>query len=143
VEETIADSLEIINPTDRAMLLRSNANGSSTRVIKNLDVINCKVYGATRHVDLVQAENVNIIGLKVLRPGSTVTYNFGIDAENVLALRITGCHIADTQRAIRLKDNPSCRVVDNTFCDLISVSTAINDVSGNTTASLTPNTDVP
>jgi hypothetical protein len=143
VEETIADSLEIINPTDRAMLLRSNANGSSTRIIKNLDVINCKVYGATRHVDLVQAENVNIIGLKVLRPGSTVTYNFGIDAENVLSLRITGCHIADTQRAIRLKDNPSCRVVDNTFCDLISASSAINDVSGNTGASLTPNTDVP
>lgn len=143
VEETTVENLEIYNATDRAMLLRSNGNGSVTRIIKNLDIINCKIFGCTRHVDLIQAENVNIIGLKIIRPGDTTTFNFGIDAENVLLLRINNCYIADTQRAIRLKDNPNARVVDNTFCDLISVSPAINDVSGNTGASLTPNTKVP
>lgn len=143
VEETLIDNIEIFNPTDRAMLLRSNGNGSTTRIIKNLDIINCKIYGATRHVDLVQAENVTIIGLKVIRPGNTTTYNFGIDAENVLGLRISQCYIADTQRAIRVKDNPSARVIENTFIDLLSASTAVNDVSGNTGATLTPNTKVP
>jgi hypothetical protein len=137
------ENVDIYNASDRAMRLRGNANGSTTRIIKDLELINIKMYGCTRHIDLVQAENVLIKDCQVTRPGDTTTYPYCVDATNVLGLRVSQNYFEKTQRAVRIQDCPSARIIDNTFVDLISVSSAINDVSGNTSATLTPNTDIP
>jgi hypothetical protein len=140
-QQTVLKNISIDNPIDRAFKLRGNANGSSTKVIKDLTILDCEIYNASRHIDLVQAENVTISGLHVISPASTTTYNYVVDANDVAGLRVVKNYIADTQRAVKIQDCPSAVIQGNNFVGLLSSSTPINNVSGNTNAILGANTD--
>lgn len=137
--DTVLKNIEIHNATDRAMKLQGNANGGSSRVISGLDLINIEMYGCSRHIEIEQAENVTMRGCSTIRPGSTVTYPYMLDARDVTGLRVLHNTPTDIQRAFRVENCPAAVVQDNTFVGLLSSFTPINDISGNTGAVMFPN----
>jgi hypothetical protein len=108
----------------------SDIDGGTNVVVKGLTIRNSTFIGATDHVRIEEAENVELLWCKWIEPAQP-TAVYAVYATDSPGLVVRHCDLSRSQRGVKLGDCPDSRVTFNAFDDLVNTR-AGDDAGGNT-----------